>query len=118
MITVEEGDSCCSSSRMPLFLLTDAVHNFLDGVAAASTYRISPYLGISSAIAIFLHEIPHQLGDFGLMLRGDSNIPKVMLIQLMTGTTTMLGALFGRQLHLIIQHSEVTALMLKESLVL
>ena len=57
--------------RHPLGLLTligDAFHNFFDGVAISAAFLVSVPLGIATTVAVILHEIPHEVGNFSLLL--------------------------------------------------
>lgn len=44
----------------------DIMHNFVDGIAIGVSWRYSWQLGMATTIAIFLHELPHELGDFAI----------------------------------------------------
>lgn len=44
----------------------DVMHNFVDGIAIGVSWRFSWQLGMATTIAIFLHELPHELGDFAI----------------------------------------------------
>jgi len=79
--------------RMPLafLLFGDALHNFIDGVSIASTFLVSFPLGIVTSAAVFVHEIPHELGDFGILIHLGYERLKVLGFNALTG----LGAIFG-----------------------
>jgi zinc and cadmium transporter len=53
-----------------LTLIGDGVHNVLDGMLIAATYIVSMPLGIATTIAVLFHEIPHELGDFMVLIHG------------------------------------------------
>lgn len=53
---------------IPLIIIGDAIHNFIDGTVIAGTFLVSPGLGVATAIAVFFHEIPQEIGDFSLMI--------------------------------------------------
>ena len=52
-------------------LVGDVFHNFLDGLIIAASYLVSIPLGITTTIAVILHEIPQEISDFGILLHGD-----------------------------------------------
>lgn len=81
--------------KSPVFLVIigDTVHNFIDGTAIAASYLVNPALGILVAVATFLHEIPHEIGDFGLMLKAGWGRRRVILVNLFSAMSTYLGAL-------------------------
>ena len=49
-------------------LIGDAIHNFLDGVLIAASFATGAGLGVIATLAIALHEIPQEIGDFGVLL--------------------------------------------------
>src|SRR3989338_2773819 len=51
-----------------LILISDGVHNFIDGIIIAASYFISIEVGIATTIAVILHEIPQEIGDFGVLI--------------------------------------------------
>ncbi|MCA9373437.1 ZIP family metal transporter, partial [Candidatus Woesebacteria bacterium] len=50
-------------------MVGDTIHNFIDGVAIAAAFSITPGLGALTAVSTFLHEVPHEIGDFGVLLK-------------------------------------------------
>lgn len=82
------------AKEKPLGYLTlggDLVHNFFDGVAIAAAFLTSVPLGIATTLAIAFHEIPHELGDFGLMLYSGFSKTKATLLNLATAFSCVLG---------------------------
>lgn len=73
-------------------LLGDALHNFIDGAIVAGGFIVSPKLGIATAIAVALHEIPQELGDFGIMVHAGLKPRRALLLNLGTALTAVLGA--------------------------
>lgn len=80
------------ATTIPLVLFGDAVHNFLDGVAIAATFLIEPRLGVFVAIATFLHELPQEIGDFGILRAAGWKKLRIVAFNLATALTTFLGA--------------------------
>jgi zinc and cadmium transporter len=73
-------------------LTGDAVHNFIDGIVIAGAYLISIPLGITTTLAVILHEIPQEIGDFGVLLYGGFSKKKALLLNFLTALTAFLGA--------------------------
>lgn len=76
-----------------LIVIGDTVHNFIDGVAVAATFLISIPLGIVTSLAVAAHEIPQEIGDFGLMLHKGVKSSKVLWINFFSALAAMLGAI-------------------------
>lgn len=53
---------------IPLNIIGDAVHNFVDGTIIATTFLVNPGIGLATALAVFFHEIPREIGDFSIMI--------------------------------------------------
>ena len=75
-----------------LIVIGDSIHNFIDGVAIAATFLISIPLGMVTALAVAAHEIPQEIGDFGLLLSKGLTRKKVLLINLYSSLTAVAGA--------------------------
>ena len=75
-----------------LLLLADFLHNVTDGMAIGASYAVSPGLGISTTIAIFLHEIAHEVGDFIAFLKFGVSLPKALMMNLFTGLGSLTGS--------------------------
>lgn len=78
-----------------MLLMTDAIHNFIDGVIIASSFIVSFPVGISVTLAIILHEIPQELGDFGVLIHGGSTVKQALFLNAVTATTAVAGALIA-----------------------
>ncbi len=76
-----------------MILLSDGVHNFIDGLAIGSAFIINTHLGFVTMIAIAMHEIPQELGDFGILLNGGWQKTKALLFNFLSGLTMVLGGL-------------------------
>ncbi len=78
---------------VPLVILGDTMHNFTDGVAIAATFLISVPLGIVTSLAVAAHEIPQEIGDFGLLLNKGIERKKVLLINFYSSFAALAGAI-------------------------
>ncbi len=76
-------------------LLGDAIHNFIDGLIIASTFMIDFHLGVVSTLAIALHEIPQEIGDFGVLLHAGYSRKKALLANFSVALMAMLGGFVG-----------------------
>jgi len=73
-------------------LVGDSLHNFIDGIVIGASYLVSIPVGIATTIAVALHEIPQELGDFGVLVHGGFSRGKALLINFITALTALLGA--------------------------
>jgi zinc and cadmium transporter len=78
-----------------LNLFGDGIHNFIDGMVIAVSFTASVKLGIATTVAIILHEIPQELGDFGVLVYGGFSKQKALLCNFLSALTAMFGALIG-----------------------
>jgi zinc and cadmium transporter len=85
----EEKKKKSSSS---LIIIGDTLHNALDGVAIGAAFLVSPATGIVAAIAVALHEIPQEIGDFGLLLKNGMKHKKVVLVNVISALATTITA--------------------------
>lgn len=76
-------------------LYGDAFHNFIDGILIATSYVVSIPVGIATTIAVIMHEIPQEIGDFGVLLAGGFSKSKAVMMNLLIGTTAVLGTITG-----------------------
>lgn len=73
-------------------LAGDAVHNFIDGMIIAASYVVSVPAGIATTLAVALHEIPQEIGDFGILVHGGFSRRKALLLNFTSALTAVLGA--------------------------
>jgi len=78
-----------------LVLIGDGLHNFLGGLAIAGTFLVDIRLGITSWLAAAAHEIPQELGDFGVLVHGGWSTPRALLFNFVSGLTFLLGGLLA-----------------------
>ncbi|KAJ1979083.1 hypothetical protein H4R34_002965 [Dimargaris verticillata] len=82
-----------------LNIIADATHNFTDGLAMAASFYSSPAIGISTTIAVFFHEIPHEIGDYAILVQSGLPRRQALLAQFVTA----LGAFAGTAAGVLIQ---------------
>lgn len=73
-------------------LIGDGLHNFLDGIIIASSYLASIPVGIATTIAVIFHEIPQEIGDYGVLIHGGFTKSKALLLNFLTAIFAVLGA--------------------------
>ncbi|MBU1905377.1 MAG: ZIP family metal transporter [Candidatus Omnitrophica bacterium] len=78
-----------------LNLVGDGLHNFIDGMVIAASFLISIKLGIVTTVAIILHEIPQELGDFGVLIYGGFSKKKALLYNFVSALMAIAGAITG-----------------------
>lgn len=76
-------------------LFGDFVHNFIDGLVIAASFAVDIKLGITTVIAIALHEIPQEIGDFGVLIYGGFKKSKALLLNFLIALTAVLGGIAG-----------------------
>lgn len=83
------------SAAAYLNLVSDFTHNITDGLAIAGAFRISHSVGCTTAVATFLHEVPHEVGDFALLVQGGFSTKQAMGAQFVTAVGAFLGTFLG-----------------------
>lgn len=83
------------SAAAYLNLVSDFTHNITDGLAIAGAFRISHSVGCTTAVATFLHEVPHEVGDFALLVQGGFSTKQAMGAQFITAVGAFLGTFLG-----------------------
>ncbi len=76
-------------------LIGDGVHNFIDGLIIAASYMLSVPVGVATTIAVILHEIPQEIGDFGVLVHGGFSRNRALLMNFLTALTAVAGAVVG-----------------------
>jgi zinc and cadmium transporter len=79
-------------SFVHMVLIGDTIHNFIDGIIIALTFLISIPLGVSTSIAVFLHELPQEIGDFGVLLYAKLKRSKIIIYNLISSFASIIGA--------------------------
>uniref|UniRef100_A0A914VAB7 Solute carrier family 39 member 6 n=1 Tax=Plectus sambesii TaxID=2011161 RepID=A0A914VAB7_9BILA len=94
-----ETEVCCGFKSVALMILIgDGVHNFVDGLAVGASFAVSNSLGFSTSIAVVFHEIPHEIGDFAVLIDSGLSVPKALIMNLISACTAFLGLVVGIEL--------------------
>lgn len=75
--------------------LSDAVHNFLDGLAIGASFTLSLFQGLSTSIAILCEEFPHELGDFVILLNAGMSIRQALFFNFLSACSCYIGMALG-----------------------
>jgi zinc and cadmium transporter len=76
-------------------LVGDGVHNFIDGLIIGASYLVNIPVGIATTIAVIFHEIPQEIGDFGVLLHGGFSKTKALLFNFLSALTAVAGGLIA-----------------------
>ena len=78
-----------------LILWGDALHNALDGVLIAAAFMTDRHLGIVTAVAVFAHEIPQEVGDLAILVNGGMSRGRAMAMNVAVSLTSVVGAVIA-----------------------
>jgi len=76
-------------------LIGDLIHNLIDGMVIGASYSVSIPIGIATTIAVILHEIPQEIGDFGVFLHGGLSINKALMLNFLSALTAVIGGVIS-----------------------
>lgn len=90
---VEECEECVRHVHPvgPLNLVSDALHNLIDGMIIGASFLAGPAVGIATTVAVVLHEIPQEIGDFALLVYAGYSRGKALLLNLLSALFAILG---------------------------
>src|SRR5690242_12387532 len=97
VITTEKEKEINASVKLGgyLNLIADFTHNITDGLALSSSFYASPTIGATTTVAVFFHEIPHEVGDFALLVQSGFTKRQAMGAQFVTAIGALIGTLIG-----------------------
>lgn len=87
------ANSTCRRPLTYLILIGDGLHNFIGGMAVASTFLIDLRLGIITWFAAAAHEIPQEIGDFSVLIHGGWSKTKALVFNFISASTFLLGSM-------------------------
>ena len=99
------AETSCKKPLTYLILLGDGLHNFIGGLAIAGTFLIDIRLGIMAWLVAAAHEIPQELGDFGVLVHGGWQKGKALLFNVLSALTFLIGGLVAYTLSFTIDVS-------------
>jgi zinc and cadmium transporter len=80
-------------------LLGDIIHNFIDGLIIAAAFLENFPLGVITTFAVIIHEIPHELGNFGVLVYGGFKKSRAVILNFATAIFAILGGIIGFYLY-------------------
>ncbi|HRH94178.1 MAG TPA: ZIP family metal transporter [Candidatus Peribacteria bacterium] len=93
---------CCGgghkheSHHHPVGMLSaigESMHNFIDGIVIAAAFLASVPVGVSTALAVMIHEIPHEIGNVAVLLHSGYGKRKAVLLNMLSASASIVGAL-------------------------
>lgn len=78
-----------------MVLLGDGLHNITDGMAIGAAFAVDPVTGMATAFAVLCHELPHELGDFALLLQTGVTLRKALVFNVFSSVLSVLGMVAG-----------------------
>lgn len=84
----------CEGHAKPVVFVNivgDAAHNFTDGLIIGASYLVDTHVGLTTTMAVILHEIPHEIGDFGVLVQGGLSKRNALLVNFLTTLLAIAG---------------------------
>ncbi len=78
-----------------MILISDGVHNLIDGIIIGASFLVSTEVGIATTVAVILHEIPQEIGDFGVLLNAGFSRAKALWYNFLSALASVVGALIA-----------------------
>jgi len=88
-----ENHNHCHKPLGTIVIVADSVHNFIDGVIIAASYLVSLPVGLATTIAVVIHEIPQEIGDFGLLIHSGWSKKRALLFNFLSALAAAVGVL-------------------------
>lgn len=78
-----------------MVVLGDGLHNLTDGMAIGAAFGMDPITGMATAFAVLCHELPHELGDFALLLQTGVSIKRAIFLNIVSSVLSVIGMIVG-----------------------
>lgn len=92
---IESNSTCSMPSSSLMVIVGDAIHNFADGLAVGAAFSMSMAAGFSTSIAVLCHELPHEVGDFALLLRSGMSVRVAVFYNCISSVFAFIGLIVG-----------------------
>jgi zinc and cadmium transporter len=80
---------------VPMILIGDTVHNLIDGMLIAAAFTADPSLGVITVVGVIAHEIPQEIGDFGVLVHAGLTPRRALFFNFLTATAAIVGAVIA-----------------------
>ncbi len=88
-------EKCDVHTSPTMVLIGDTLHNFLDGIAIAVSFLVSPAVGVATTVAVFIHEIPQEVADFSVLLSKGMKPRRAILFNALSALASLAGAVLA-----------------------
>ena len=78
-----------------VIMVADGVHNLLDGLIIGASYLVSVPVGLATTLAVLLHEVPQELGDFGVLIHAGFTPRRALIINFLSGVLAIVGVVIS-----------------------
>lgn len=78
-----------------MVIIGDTLHNFTDGMAIGAAFGVDPVTGMATALAVLMHELPHELGDFALLLQTGVSLRRAFVFNVISSVLSFIGTIIG-----------------------
>jgi zinc and cadmium transporter len=78
-----------------ILIIGDCFHNFIDGILIASAFIVDINLGLITALAIIVHEIPQEISNFSILINSGYSLSRTLLMNIITGCAMIVGAILA-----------------------
>lgn len=78
-----------------ILIIGDCFHNFIDGILIASAFIVDINLGLITALAIIVHEIPQEISNFSILINSGYSLSRTLLMNVVTGFAMLIGAILA-----------------------
>ena len=90
-----EGDMHTTKHIGHMNFISDGMHNFIDGLFIGVSYLVSIPVGIATTVAVFLHEIPQEIGDFGVLIHSGYSVSRALFLNFCVALFSLLGVIIA-----------------------